>query len=316
MMSLIESKISNIRPGFTPKGPLVGLLAHAIPKISIDLIKLIAQYYDVFSYLDSIQLACYCPVQICTCCQSVDPLNIHFAGSNWTNDPQNNNPTRSLVSCCFCKIDKCDYGAIHSVPKMNLLVRSSKPFIINPNGSFSSSTANPIVSVCSICNDCVIHASLSSDSKPILSMTQYNYIVSRDIAQNRLIFFCPYWLAKATQWIYDKVPPLIAHALLQAPSPFNLAGYVSECKTLNKLQSDLLTKFAYAHIDKLQADVTLCLSCKLPKFYCGICHCIDGRETNYSDFSDIHICKRSFCWGLFFTSEPECHLSLSWCKCD
>jgi hypothetical protein len=295
-------------------GPLVAILADAIPCFSLDLINLIAQYYDIFQILD--QNLSYFSVQVCTMCSSVNSNHIHLAGPNWKNDLVDNNPTGFFLNCYYCSVNHSNSANIHISHNMNLIIRSSEPFLINPDGSFRlSSPSNPTVSIESICDECLSKTNLIADSKPILSMKYFIHIVSHAIVRNNTFFFCPYWLSKSSQVITTNVPPLIPHALLGTPSPFYENGnIITEYKSLNPSQHKLFLQFADAHVNKLSEDVLLCDKCHKPNMKtCGICHCLAITGSSYSHF---RVCTRSFCWSLFFITQPETSDLSKWCDCQ
>lgn len=294
------------------RGPLIDFLADTIPKISIDLIKIIGEYYDVFTRLESFQSIPCVLVQVCTMCDSVDHMKVHFAGLSWKNSIVYNNPTASLANCCFCGNNRA-VEIIHNIPDLNLLIRSQQPFEINPDGSLRMTCPTSVSYVGGICNNCLIRWDLSNNH--ILSTTRYNYIISSSIAQNRSLFFCPYWLAKATQWMYSFANKLIPHALLGAPSPFDEKGrlFIKECPPITTAQSELLSKFAKAHIYKLREDSPSCIKCHKDGARCGICHSTSELTSIIHGFP---VCYRPLCWSLF-SSHPHDKVPVTeLCNCE
>jgi hypothetical protein len=308
-MSLIKSN-----------GLLIDILADAIPKISIDLVDMIARYYDILPSLDSIRRVSYFPVEVCTMCNSVDPLKIHFAGTHWQRRVYrfgfySDDPCPALATCCCCKttpwvIDHQD--ELYWKPEFHLIVQSSEPFIVNPDETLrlSSPGSKPIVSVCSICTDCLSKTTLSADSQHVLSMSHFNYVISNHTACNRAFIFCPYWLTKVAPTRCKQVPELVAQALLNAP-PVNDC-IRKEGKFLTPDPVDLLNKFAKAHLNKLFENVLICQSCKKPRDCCGVCNYNCG--SGYSTFSNLHICTLPSCWGLFSTFKPDVEKLDIFCK--
>lgn len=310
LLKILESVMSS-------NGHLVDLLADIIPKISIDVIKIIAEFYDIFKLFESFLITPYWLVHVCTMCSSVDSQQIHLAGFDWKDDQKNNNPKLSLGFCCMCQHQSIvglwpsatyDQEILYDSWSTNLIIRSSEPFIFNKNGSLrlSSPHSKPIVSVCAVCDKCLF----PTQHNPTLS-TSYVYVISHKVARNRSVFFCPYWLARVSQPACVNVPEFISCALL-GNTPPKIWCQTQDWEPLDSRQKNLLVKFGTAHINKLSEDILLCDNCRKPNEFCALCH--RASSMGFTLFENFHICYRPSCWGLFFPKPQPLKKLLNFCN--